>query len=261
MSTMRQRLSGLAVFAVAALAVTGENGLAQGQSVPERFNIVSIHLTSVVVQDGQLVANGMVGRQPFTSPITLATRDTGAPGSCPILDLQIGPIDQNLPGFHVETSPICVAVTAIEGGGRLGDLFCRLGRLRQSGVPLDDILAALTSPELTAVLDLVATLVNQVLDLVTSNTLLNELRGLIQASCTVLDLSVGPLELNVSGLVIELDDCAGGPVTVTIKAIPGVGRLGHLCSLTELLNNGEAAPRAIQQSLWNFARMFDGLPR
>ena len=261
MSITRQHWSGLAAFAVAALAVTGGNGLAQGQSLPERFNIVSIHLTAVVVQDGQLVANGLVGRQPFTSLITLAPKHTAGLGSCPVLDLQIGPIDETLPGFHVETSPICVAVTAIEGGGRLGDLLCSVGRLRQSGVPLGDILAGLTSPELTALLDGVATLVNQILDLVTSNNLSNQPRGLIQASCTVLDLSVGPLELNVSGLVIELDDCAGGPVTVTITAIPGVGRLGHLCSLTELLNNGEAAPRAIQQSLWNFARLFDDLPR
>ena len=263
MTISRQRLSvcRLAALAVAALAVTGGNGLAQGESVPEQFSIVPIHITSVVVQNGQLVANGMVGRQPFTSPITLATRHTAAQFSCPVLDLQIGPIDQNLLGLHVETSPICLAVTAIEGGGRLGDLLCNVATLRQSGVPLGDILGGLISPDLTALLDGVATLVNRVLDLATSNRLLDQPRGLIQASCPVLDLSVGPLELNVSGLVIELDDCAGGPVTVTVTAIPGAGRLGHLlCSLPQLLNNGQAAPRAIQQSLWNISRVLDNLP-
>jgi hypothetical protein len=263
MSIARQRLRvwKLAALALAALAVTGGNGLAQGQSVPENFNIVSLHITSVGVQNGQLVANGMVGRQSFTSPITLATRHTAAQFSCPVLDLQVGPIDQNLLGFHVETSPICLAVTAIEGGGRLGDLLCNVARLRQNGVPLGDILAGLTSPELTALLDGQADLLNLVLDLATSNNLLNQSRGLIQASCPVLNLSIGPIVLIQSGLVIELDDCAGGPVTVKITAIPGAGRLGHLlCSLTDLLNTGEAAPRAIQQSLWNITRVLEDLP-
>jgi hypothetical protein len=128
-------------------------------------------------------------------------------------------------------------------------------------VPLGDILAGLTSPELTALLDGVAGLLNLVLDLATSNTLLNHSRGSIQASCPVLNLSIGPVVLIESGLVIELDDCADGPVTVTITAILGAGRLGHLlCSLTDLFNTGQAAPRAIQQSLWNIARVLDDVP-
>jgi hypothetical protein len=259
MSIAHRRLSvyRLAAFAVAVLAVTGGNGLAQGENLPEKFNIVSIHITSVVVQNGQLVANGMVGRQPFTSPISLATRHTAAQSSCPVLDLHVAPIDQNLQGLRVQTSPICLAVTAIEGAGRLGDVLCNVANLRQSGVPLADILARLASPELTALLDGLADLLNSVLDLATSNNLLNQSRGLIQASCPVLHLSVGPVVMIQSGLVIELDDCAGGPVTVTITVSPGIGRLGYLlCSMTELLNH-EAAPRAIQQSLWNFTRLLE----
>src|SRR5947208_1006817 len=63
--------------------------------------------------------------------------------------------------------------------------------------------------------------------------------------CPILNLTLGPLDLNLLGLLVHLDDCAGGPVIVTITAIPstevGGGLLGDLlCSLANLLNNPPA---------------------
>jgi hypothetical protein len=41
----------------------------------------------------------------------------------------------------------------------------------------------------------------------------------------VLHLSLGPVNLNLLGLVVKLDNCANGPVTVDITAQPGPGNL------------------------------------
>jgi hypothetical protein len=57
--------------------------------------------------------------------------------------------------------------------------------------------------------------------------------------CSILSLAVGPLDLDLLGLVVSLDDCEGGPVTVDITAMPGDGLLGDLlCGIAGLLDGG-----------------------
>lgn len=58
-------------------------------------------------------------------------------------------------------------------------------------------------------------------------------------ACPILFLSLGPIDLDLLGLVVELDDCAGDPVTVEIRAVPGEGNLlgNLLCSLVGLLDS------------------------
>lgn len=59
-----------------------------------------------------------------------------------------------------------------------------------------------------------------------------------QASCTILNLVLGPLHLNLLGLVIDLNQ-----VVLTITAVPGPGNLlgNLLCSVANLLNGGLSA--------------------
>lgn len=67
------------------------------------------------------------------------------------------------------------------------------------------------------------------------------LDGLLGAEggCDILHLSVGPVYLDILGLVVELDDCEGGPVTVDITALAGEGLLGDLlCGIANLLSGG-----------------------
>lgn len=54
-------------------------------------------------------------------------------------------------------------------------------------------------------------------------------------SCQILNLTLGPLHLNVLGLVIDLNQ-----VHLTITAVPGAGNLlgNLLCDIANLLNNG-----------------------
>lgn len=248
-----------------ALALSSTDAFAQGgrrgpQRVPQNFNIVPIDISRVVVQNGQLVAEGLIGTNPFTSVVNLATEAAQAGAACPILDLSLGPIDLNLLGLRVQTSPICLEITAYDGGGLLGDLLCSVANLLQQGVPLSDILSLLEAQgNLQRFLGGITQILNGALDAVTANRVGSEPGGAIAASCTVLDLSLGPVQLNLLGLEVILDNCNNGPVTVTITAIPGGGLLGDLlCSLTNLLNN-QSTPTALQALLWQITRVLGGL--
>lgn len=59
--------------------------------------------------------------------------------------------------------------------------------------------------------------------------------------CPILNLAVGPLDLDLLGLVVELDDCANGPVLVDIMAVAGDGQLlgNLLCAVAGLLDDGQ----------------------
>jgi len=54
--------------------------------------------------------------------------------------------------------------------------------------------------------------------------------------CDILNLSVGPLNLDVLGLVVNLDDCDGGPVTVDITGVHGELLGDLLCGVAGLLD-------------------------
>lgn len=72
----------------------------------------------------------------------------------------------------------------------------------------------------------------------------------ISATCEILHLELGPLDLNLLGLVVHLDK-----IVLDITAQQGGGLLGDLlCSLADLLN-GNATLRAISQLLNNILRI------
>ena len=210
-------------------------------------------ITGLSLENGQFVATGVAtaivnGRTttvPFTAPVDLALNEnqTGA-GACPILDLALGPINLDLLGLVVETSPICLVLTAYEGGGLLGDLLCGVANLLGGGLDLGQILGGQGLPNLPG---LSALQVGQLLGGITN--LLNEALGNLLDSiataitqgagrvCDILHLELGPLELNLLGLEVILDDCEGGPVVVSITGERGQGNLlGNL--LCGLLNSG-----------------------
>jgi hypothetical protein len=45
---------------------------------------------------------------------------------CPVLDLSLGPLNLNLLGLVVDLNQVHLTITATQGGGALGDLFCSL---------------------------------------------------------------------------------------------------------------------------------------
>ncbi len=63
-----------------------------------------------------------------TAPTTTPAPTTPAPaaGTCPVLDLVVGPLNLQLLGLVVDLQKVHLNVTATRGAGKLGDLFCTL---------------------------------------------------------------------------------------------------------------------------------------
>jgi hypothetical protein len=228
MSKLRLRLP-LKVLVVAAVALMAVPTAALAQVAPNAPPIGLVNIVqNVQVINGQLVA--VV--QGVAVPLDLtAQRSPGAP--CPILNLELGPIDLNLLGLRVQTSPICLDITARPNQGLLGQLLCGIARLLDRGIPLNQVLAGLTQAELTQLTGALQGILNGALNNLNQAVVTSV--GTTSTSgpvCTILNLALGPLDLNLLGLQVELDDCANGPVTVLITAIPGGGLLGDLlCGL------------------------------
>jgi len=163
---------------------------------------------------------GTISGLPFTTEIDEFTIDLLPPtvpaGPCSILHLELAPIDIDLLGLHVDTSAICLNVTAIPGGGLLGNLLCgvangNLGLLNQ-------LLDGLTGVLEDALNNEVGTA--------------EEGEEICDGECEILDLALGPVDLNLLGLRVQLDNCDDGPVQVCVSASAGEGLLGDLlCGL------------------------------
>jgi len=72
----------------------------------------------------------------------------------------------------------------------------------------------------------------------------------VTASCEILTLTLGPLDLNLLGLVVHLNQ-----VVLTINAVPGGGNLlgNLLCAVANLLNN----PGALTNLLSNLVSLLN----
>jgi hypothetical protein len=56
----------------------------------------------------------------------------------------------------------------------------------------------------------------------------------VHGECTILNVVLGPLTLNLLGVTVELNNCSNGPVRVCVSATAGQGVLGDLlCGLAD----------------------------
>lgn len=187
--------------------------------------------------------------------------------ACDILALELGPINLNLLGLQVDTSEICLFVTGERGGGNLlGNLLCSITGLLDGGTPLADILAGLTANQRLTLLSGILNILNGALNnlnqavvtgfqapgqqaatgvgasssaaLCATSKKAAAAAAAAAADCAILNLALGPLDLNLLGLRVQLNNCdtPAGPVTVDVTAAPGGGLLGDL--LCGLLNPG-----------------------
>ena len=229
---------------VAALAVAVTTAPAKAQSGSANANIVieDVNLTGlafdavnkVITATGGTVS-GTIAGLPFTTDITnfeLELVPGGAAGQdCSILNLQLAPIDIDLLGLHVDTSDICLDVTAIRGGGLLGNLLCglagNLGDGLLGGGDISQLLGQLTG--------LLEDLLNGAANDQQAEPAQNGGgEDICDGECEILNLAVGPVDLTLLGLNVLLDDCDGGPVRVCVSATAGQGLLGNLlCGLAD----------------------------
>jgi len=216
---------GVAVL-TAACTLAARPVAAQTDVVIKTLNLTGVNynaLTGILTATGGTVT-GTLGGLPFTTEIMDFTLQPaqGNGRRCSVLHLELAPIDIALLGLFVDTSPICLDITAFQGRGILGDLLCGLA---------GGNLGLLSSPNLLSGLgDILGTALDRA-----NNTPPGQAGDSVcTGECEVLDLVLGPVTLNLLGVQVKLDDCAGGPVEVCVSATASEGLLGDiLCGLAD----------------------------
>jgi hypothetical protein len=163
-------------------------------------------------------------------------------GRCHVLTLRLDDLQLDLLGLRVDLSQVNLRIFALrrgEGSGVLGRLFCALSR---STLRLRGASAASADREQAVAQKLVRSLNTRLKDhpmrafRARAHLAADEGASTAQAapSCRVLNLILGPLDLNLLGLVVELyGPNRNAPITLTITSFPGQGVLGDLfCGLS-----------------------------
>jgi hypothetical protein len=243
------------VLSTASLAAPMPLGPALVRGHHHAAQVVPLRITGVAEQNGQLAAQGLLGSIPFSAPMTLSTSPNAADPTCPILNLHLGPIHLNVLGLTVDTSEICLSITAESGPGNLlGNLLCNVSHLLDGGTSLGDILGGLTGAQTRTLTRGLTGVLNRAFSRLTAPSAVSGVTG------NILHLSLGPVDLNLLGLDVHLDNCHNGPVTIDVGAQPGAGNLlGNLLSGLANLLNGNAGPGAIRHQLARIAHAIDRL--
>jgi hypothetical protein len=228
-----------ALAAAIALAVPASANAATSSTLSMRAKITSFRATaSGVVADGTLTgklrSGTTVSRDRAPVRFRVAAKRHGR--RCNVITLRLAPLDLELLGVQVKTSHISLDVYARKGRV-LGDLFCALSH------------AKITFPRTARV----AHALNSRLDghplrvFAASQSLAANAAQAQPQSCQVLKLVLGPLHLDLLGLVVDLYGKTRSDPVVTINAQPAKGLLGQL--LCGLAGGGGVTNLAGLQSL------------
>jgi hypothetical protein len=228
----------LAAFALLAASV-GASGAPAGSAVAQTSQTadtvqVKIVINRFVRQGRRIVAQGaVIGRYQSAERTDVVRKAFTArlkPGRvsyasaariCNVLELDLRMLHLEVLGLIIDLSRLHLTITADSEGGLLGALFCSIaGTSRASAAKLRRTATKMTRAARQQGFDR-----QGVSDFrVQVAPILQQAPGQI---CTVLDLVLGPLDLNLLGLMIHLDR-----VRLTITADPNGGILGSLlCSL------------------------------
>ena len=157
-------------------------------------------------------------------------------GRCHVLTLKLDDLQLDLLGLRVDLSEVNLLIRAVprgQGSGVLGRLFCALSR---STIRVGRGSSAARARKVAASLN--TRLKHKPMRALRASAVLaaDDGAGASQAapSCRVLNLILGPLDLNLLGLVVELyGPNRNAPVTLAITSFPGQGVLGDLfCGLS-----------------------------
>ncbi|HEX6491754.1 MAG TPA: hypothetical protein VF002_10350 [Gaiellaceae bacterium] len=157
--------------------------------------------------------------KPFRAVVVTGPRLFSATSSlriCQVLNLQLDKLSLDLLGLHVDLDKVVLNITADSNGGVLGRLFCALAGGR---VPLAKAAVKLTHAAQHSGLATHG---------IRFSVPASQARTAQPGPCHILDLVLGPLHLDLLGLIVDLNQ-----VHLQITAAPGEGVLGDaLCSLT-----------------------------
>ncbi|MCW2982642.1 MAG: hypothetical protein JWR63_212, partial [Conexibacter sp.] len=190
----------------------------------QKFVVNHSGLTALGTQSARL--DGQAARQKATFAVTKAA-------SCNVLTLNLQQLNLQLLGLNLVTSAINLKITG-RGSESLGALFCKLSKsLKLSSATGARAAAASLNRRLHGH-PLHAIRFSAALPVVTAQAA----QAPATPGCKVLDLVLGPLNLDLLGLVVNLyGPDASKPVEVHVTADPAGGVLGAVfCKLA----NGQA---------------------
>jgi len=226
------------------------------------ITVNSVNITGIANNALQLVANATTpGGRSIQIPLTLTNTTPNA--TTPILDLHVGAIHLDLLGLKVDTSEICLEISAQSGPGNLlGNLLGNVAGLLDQGLNLNQLLGNLTGTQVGNLTSGLSGLLNGAFGAIGSPT--NAATGGASVSSAgatnILHLALGPVNLNLLGLVVHLDNCNNGPVTVDLTAQPGPGKLlGNLLGGLSHLLDSNANTQALINKLDNIAGQILGI--
>lgn len=202
---------------------------------------VGAKIKRFAVVDRKIVARGVLtsrvsgagSNQVARTPVTFAV--VAQRGRCQVLTLTLNDLQLSLLGLNVDLSEVNLRIFAVRRGpdsGILGRLFCALSN---SSVRLGRGAGAAHAQKVVRALN--SRLKDHPMRAFHADAVLRENDGASAAQagqCQVLRLVLGPLDLNLLGLVVQLyGPNRNAPVTLTITSTPGGGVLGDLfCGLS-----------------------------
>jgi hypothetical protein len=220
----------VAVFAIAlpAAFASGSSSSAKTQQQGKlsvgvsvlHFSAAGKTLSATGVVTGRLVDGA--GHVSTVKQTVKLSASTG--GSCQVLHLFLDQLNLQLLGLNAHLDQVTLDVTGQAKGGPLGALFCRLAK------------AKLASTRDSAVRALNASVKRHRMNALRFNAavLPKATATADQPTCQVLDLIVGPLNLKLLGLVVDLKK-----VHLAVTATRGQGKLGDLfCELADNNSSG-----------------------
>ena len=162
-----------------------------------------------------------VVKKPFSARVAVAGRLFGTQAQqtiCPVLALQLDQLSLDLLGLHVDLSKVVLTITADSQGGILGRLFCSISN---GNVKLATMSNAQKLTKAAHSSGLSTKGIGYAVPA-------NHAQAMAPGPCSIVDLVLGPLHLDLLGLIVDLNQ-----VHLQITADPNGGILGSvLCSLT-----------------------------
>jgi len=241
---------------IAAVCTAAQPAQAQTNVILNSLDLQGVNynaVTGILTATGGTVT-GTLGGLPFTTTVEEFTlRPAQGNGRrCSVLHLELGPINIALLGLFVDTSPICLDITAFQGRGLLGDLLCGLAGGNTALLGSPDLLSGLSDILTTALGRARASNGNG------GGNGGGGVQDICTGECEVLDLVLGPVTLNLLGVQVKLDNCEGGPVQVCISSSAGEGLLGDLlCGLTGGINLADLLKALTDGGLLNDVNLAD----
>ncbi len=155
-------------------------------------------------------------------------------GGCRILFLNLEKLDLSLLGLNIHLDKVNLRITGRNQGGVLGRLFCKLSRADVRVSQRREAARALTARARKSR----GRIMGFSTRVYPKATATQE-----QSTCQVLQLTLGPLDLDLLGLVVNLNQ-----VKLNITATRGAGVLGDLfCQLADNNDAGGEEPPPEQQ--------------